>query len=46
VAELIIERNLPLVTPISNRKIGSIDPGVCPIIDGNKMFTDTDTTDA
>jgi hypothetical protein len=33
-AELIIERNLPLVTPISHRKIGSIDPGVCPIIDG------------
>jgi hypothetical protein len=22
-------------------KIGSIDPGVCPIIDGNQMFTDT-----
>jgi hypothetical protein len=42
--ELIIERNLPIVTPISHRKIGSIDPGICPIIDGNQMFTDTEAT--
>jgi hypothetical protein len=36
--------------PIRHRKIRSIEPGVCPIIDGNEMFTDTysftDATDA
>jgi hypothetical protein len=37
VAELIIEKNIPLVTPMSHRKIGSIDPGVCPPIDGNEI---------
>jgi hypothetical protein len=26
----------------TNLKIGSIDPGVYPIIDGNQMFMDTD----
>jgi hypothetical protein len=36
-AELIIERNLPLVTPMSHRKIGSIDICVCPLIDRNKI---------
>jgi hypothetical protein len=23
--------------PMSHRKIGSIDPGVCPLIDGNQI---------
>jgi hypothetical protein len=35
--ELIIERNLPVVTPISHRKIGSIDRGVCLLIDGKEI---------
>jgi hypothetical protein len=29
-------------TPISHRKMESIDQGVCPIIDRNQMFMDTD----
>jgi hypothetical protein len=33
-AELIIERNLPLITPISDRKIGS---GICPVTEGNQI---------